>query len=179
MRRSLFAALALALAALLLLAACDGDDDDGATPTTTATSTATPTATETPTPTEQPAVSDCEARGFGNLSVGDVVAEPFVCLRNPLPGQSVMGAIVVSGWSAGAFEANLVVDVLDGDGSILSRLPTTVAQPDIGLFAGEFAITMPMEDAPSAPRGTIHVWAEDARDGSIAFDTTVEVVFGP
>ena len=80
---------------------------------------------------------------------------------------------------AGAFEASLVVDILDGDGSILSRLPTTVAQPEIGLFAGEFAITMPTEDAPRFDAGSIHVWAESPRDGSIAFETTVEVAFGP
>ena len=158
--------------ALALLAAC-GDDD--ATPTTTPTPTAT--ATPTPTATTTPAVSDCDARGFGGLSVGDVVEDPFVCIEAPLPGESLAGAIVVSGWSAGAFEASLVVEVLDGDGSILSRLPTTVAQPDIGLFAGEFAITMPMEDAPRFDTGAVHVWAESPRDGSIAFDTTVEVAF--
>ncbi len=165
----------------LILAACNGGEDDDATPTATTTPTATesPTSTATPTAPATPVVSDCDARGFGGLSVGDVVGEPFVCIDHPLPGQMVEGAIVVSGWSAGAFEANLVVDVLDGDGSILSRLPTTVAQPDIGLFAGEYAITMPMEDAPRFRTGTVHVWAESPRDGSIAFDARVEVDFGP
>jgi len=168
-----------AVVVLLLLVACSGDDDMTSIATATPTATAFPTPTSTAMPTSMPVASDCDASGLGGLSVGDVVPEAFVCIELPLPGDSMTGPIVVSGWSAGAFEASLIVELLDGDGSILSRLPTMVAQPEIGLFAGEFAITLAMEDAPRFEGGSIHVWAQSPRDGSIAFETTIELAFRP
>jgi hypothetical protein len=159
---------------VVLIAACGGEDNGAP-----ASATSAPTPTVSPTASPVAVASDCTARGFSRLAVGDVVEAPFACIGAPLPGARVMGAIEVSGWSAGAFEASLVVDVLDGDGAMLSRVPVTVAQPEIGLFVGRYRITVPIADTPRFDRGRIHVWAQSPRDGGIMFDTAVEVVFSP
>jgi hypothetical protein len=112
---------------------------------------------------------------------GVQVSEPFVCIDLPPAGSLVHGSIAVAGHSAGAFEQSIVIELLDSDGAVLAAQPTTVAAPDLGMV-GPWAETLVLLDLDALPRsgaGTVHVYAEDARDGSIAFEDAVEVQFGP
>jgi hypothetical protein len=150
----LISVLALALAAALLLAACT--DDDGST------ATAPP-----------PASTSC-----ADEVPRDVQVSPFVCLDWPHAGATIEGdAIAVAGYSAGAFEGGLVIEVLDGGGDELALVPIIVSAPDVG-FVGPFAVTLRFDDVPAAGEGRVHVYAESPVDGSNEFEETVAVRFG-
>ncbi|MDA1061438.1 MAG: hypothetical protein O2895_00750 [Chloroflexi bacterium] len=191
--------LALAIAAIvLLIAACDDDDEDptlAATSTGTATATAaarTPTATAIGTPAatgtgipvpppddfsrgvplgRQTGGATCDFL-FPDIErpvVGDGVADVFVCIDEPKPGASVADSVEVRGLSAGSFEQNVVIELRDAGGNVVARAAATANAPDLGLFVGEWATTLAVPANADLAGSTLSAYAEDARDGSVAF----------
>jgi len=196
MRHRWWWGLGLVLAASMILAACGGDDDETATPTETATATATASETSTPTetatttetatstgsPTEAPSTGEalgrqtggatCDALFPDGLEVGQTVEDVFVCIDSPAPGAGVGTSVTVSGYQAGSFEQNVVVEVRDASGDALARGATTANAPDIGLIVG--AWTIDLEVSGGEPT-SIAAFSESARDGSIDFGGEIEV----
>jgi hypothetical protein len=156
------------IALLLLMVGCDGDDSDQ-TPTPTPTLTATSTATSTP----PSAVESCAA----HVPRGVQVSEPFVCIDYPPSGSTILDAVAVAGYAAGAFENNIAIDVLDASGTVIASSHATSVAPDLGMV-GPWSAVLPLPAQVDGSTGTIHAYAESPRDGSIAFEDTVEIRFG-
>ncbi len=56
--------------------------------------------------------------------------------------------------------------------------PTTVRQPDIGLFVGDWDVTLRLEPPlREGSMGTIRAYATSPRDGSVDFETSIRVAF--
>lgn len=172
-------ALAALVSAVAFAAACRGGADNTVTPSTTATATATATEVGTEAPSvgtalgRQAGGGTCDALFPGGLEVGQVVEDVFVCIGSPAgPGASVGGAVTVSGYQAGAFEQNVVVEVRDASGAALARAATTANAPDIGLVVGAWTVELEVSGGEPA---SIAAFAESARDGSIDFGGAIEV----
>lgn len=184
------------VAALTLLtgAACEGEEEVTPTATTVVTSTATSTpddtATATVEPTETADPSDagtalgrqaggatCDALFPDGLEVGDDTEDVFVCLNAPYPGDTVGSTIEVSGFQAGAFEQNVVIEVWDADGDVLARTSATANAPSMGLFAGEWFATVELDAAPPSEDISVVAYNASARDGSLDFGGQVNVTF--
>lgn len=155
--RLLFAALC----AMTLLAGCDGDDAD-ATPTSEATATATATP-----------LASCAA----DVPRDTQVSERFVCIDWPVEGGTVQQAVAVAGYSAGAFENTIVVQVLDSGGAILATGPAITVAPDLGMV-GPWSIVLIVPPQPAGSTGTIHAFADSPRDGAVEFEDAIAITFG-
>jgi hypothetical protein len=158
----------IGLTLLLLVVGCD-DDGAEATPT----GTPTPTATSTAVPTPTPVVESCAV----DMPRGVQVSEPFVCIDYPTPTATILEAVAVAGYAAGAFENNIAIDVLESSGSVIASSHATSVAPDLGMV-GPWSVVLPLPAQPMGSTGTIHAYAESPRDGSIAFEDTVEIRFG-
>jgi hypothetical protein len=150
----------LGLGMLVLLGACDGDDGDEGT--------STPTVTATPV-----LLASCAA----DEPRGVQVSQPFVCIDYPFEGSTILEAVAVAGYSAGAFENNIAIDVLDSSGAVIASSHATAVAPDLGMV-GPWSAVILLPQQPSGSTGTIHAYAESPRDGSIAFEDSIEVKFG-
>ena len=105
------------------------------------------------TATAAPAPAVCAARFPGGLAVGDLAAEPFICIERPEPNATLTGAVEIVGYAAGAFENAIVVELHDAGGALLDGRPVQVAAPDVGLVVGRWAVTLtPLAVASDAPR---------------------------
>ncbi|MEZ4503732.1 MAG: Gmad2 immunoglobulin-like domain-containing protein [Dehalococcoidia bacterium] len=189
-------------ASMMLVACGGEGDDDTSTPTESATATATAsetstatgtatatetatesaTSTETATATEAPPTGEalgrqnggatCDALFPDGLEVGQDVEDVFVCIDSPAPGASVGTSVTVSGYQAGSFEQNVVVEVRDASGDAIVRDATTANAPDIGLIVGAWTIDL---DVSGGEPASIAAFSESARDGSIDFGGEIEV----
>jgi len=182
--------LAVVVIALVGVAGCFGGDDETLTPTPTTvasvTATVAATGTVTPTPTgtatEAPSMGtalgrqtgggSCDALFPSGLEVGQAAEDVFVCIDGPAPGASIGTSVTVSGYQAGAFEQNVVVEVRDASGAALARQATTANAPDIGLVVGAWTVDL---DVSGGVAASIAAFAESARDGSIDFGGEIEV----
>jgi len=191
--------MAAAALALLVGVACDDGDEPTPTATATATITVTSTATVAPTntataepdetaePGEVPAAgmalgrqtggATCDALFPDGLENGQEVDDVFVCLDAPVPGDAVGASIEVSGFQAGAFEQNVVIEVWDAAGNMLARTATTATAPNMGLIAGQWSATIALEGAPPSETISVVAYNASARDGSIDFGGQVDVTF--
>lgn len=156
------ALLLSALLSVLLLAACS--DDEAATPNDGGS-----TAGEAATGGDR-----CDALDPAFSVPGSDVGERYACISLPEPDALVSGTIEVGGYSAGAFEQALVVELRDASGSVLVTTPVTARAPDLGLV-GPWTATLALPpDTPSGV-GTIVAYATSARDGSVDFEATITV----
>jgi len=131
---------------LICLAACSpsGEQTPDALPLP-----ATPGAVMTATPAQSPA-SNAPAEAIQILEPG--------------PGSQVSAPLHVAGIADPTFEQNLVVRVLDENGTQLALAPTTI-QAEAGQ-RGPFAIDMPLPDDAAGPL-FLQVYATSPRDGGI------------
>ena len=180
---------------LLIGAACEDEEEVTPTATSAVTSTVTntpddTTATATAEPTETAEPSDagtplgrqtggatCDALFPDGLEVGDETEGVFVCLNAPDPGDTVGSIIEVSGFQAGAFEQNVVIEVWDADGNVLAQTSATANAPSMGLFAGEWSATVELEAAPPSEDISVVAYNASARDGSLDCGGQVHVTF--
>ena len=174
------ATVTIAAAAALAAACSGGDAPDQPTeqPRTAATPAATATVRPSPTPALTPLGDTCDSLFPEGLEVGQVVDDKFVCFTSPLAGEPVGGLVSVAGFSAGAFEASIVVELRDAVGNVLAMQPVQVAQPEIGLYAGDWSVTIEVPP-PGTAGGAIVAYATSPRDGSIDFEASMAVRFGP
>lgn len=145
---------ALLGALLLALFACQ---PPVTAPTATAESTAAPeaTASSTPPPTTAAPAPTATAR---------TEPQEAIFLRVPGPGSRVVSPFPVEGSADPTFEQNLIVRLIDFDGTILAQEPLTIEAPlgERGPFAGELAFEV-SERQPAA----LQVFSTSARDGGI------------
>jgi hypothetical protein len=124
------------------------------------------------------AVGSCAERFPGGLSPGEAVAESFVCIDVPASGAALSpGLVAIAGYSAGAFEASIIVELRGSDGAILDAQPVQVDQREIGLFAGTWTVQLRVPADIDAESGTVAAFAISARDGSVDFGAQAPVRF--
>lgn len=125
--------------------------------------------------TQFPAVQAVEIDGqrLTRLDIEDVT--PQILLESPLPGAHVTSPVQLTG-TANTFEATFMVEVLDRDGTSLSRKFVT-ATSGTGT-RGTFATEIGYETADAQP-GTIYVYESSAEDGRPLHEARVPVTLGP
>ncbi len=120
----------------------------------------------------------CAERFPAGLETGQAVAEAFACIGNPPLGAPLAaGTIVVTGFSAGAFESSIVVQLTLSDGTVLDATPVQVLQPEIGLFVGPWTATLTVPAGLTGQTGAIEAFAISPRDGAIAFGGAILIRF--
>ncbi len=177
-RRSRLAWVLPALASAAL--ACSVFGGSPATPTPTAfvppTVGATDTAVSGPTPTiavttAPPASDTPPPAGPSATPLPPDIPEAILILE---PGQpsSVTSPVHVSGEADPTFEQNLVVQITDEFGAVLTTVPTTIqaGAPD----RGPFAVDVDFSVGTDQP-GRISVFSTSARDGGLIHLASVEV----
>jgi len=153
--------------------------------TETAEATGTAEATSTPggegdvgTPLgRQIGGATCDALYPDGIEVGDEVDGVFICINDPAPGASVGDSIDVTGFQAGSFEQNVIVEVRDADGTVLAKTPTTANAPDVGLIAGAWSVTLQLSETPATETGVLAAYTDSPRDGSLDFGGEFAIIF--
>jgi hypothetical protein len=107
---------------------------------------------------------------------GAIRPEESIMILAPGSGSRVTSPIHVSGVSDPTFEQNLVVRVLQADGTLVAEAPTTI-QADAGQ-RGQFALDLPVS-LVSEQNIFIQVFATSARDGGVTHLSSVGVTFTP
>ncbi|MBZ0286250.1 MAG: Gmad2 immunoglobulin-like domain-containing protein [Anaerolineae bacterium] len=107
-----------------------------------------------------------------------------VNITSPEPNASVaVSTFTVSGTGKGLFENNVVVEVLDAEGTQVFMQPTTMVSEEVG-GAGEWSLDVTIEGGKSefiyaGQPLTIHAYSTSAQDGSIIAEDQVAVVMSP
>lgn len=114
-----------------------------------ATDTAAPPATPTPDPTRE-----------------------VILILEPGLTSAVASPVRVSGEADPTFEQNLVIQITDQDGAVLTTVPTTI-QAELG-SRGPFSADVTFS-VPSDQPGRISVYSASARDGGLVHLASVEV----
>jgi hypothetical protein len=119
-----------------------------------------------------------ETRVFFPLIFQDASVLPpeAIMILSPASGSHLTSPLQVSGEADPTFEQNLVVRVLQADGTQVALAPTTI-QADIGQ-RGPFELELPVS-LTSEQNIFIQVYAESARDGKITHLSSVGVTFTP
>ncbi len=99
-----------------------------------------------------------------------------IMILSPASGSRVTSPLQVSGVADPTFEQNLVVRVLQADGTQVTQAPTTI-QTDIGQ-RGPFELELPVS-LPSEQNIFIQVFSDSPRDGNITHLSSVGVIFTP
>ena len=119
-----------------------------------------------------------ESRIFFPLVVKAPPGRPpeAIMILSPASGSRITSPLRVSGEADPTFEQNLVVRVLQADGTLVTQAPTTI-QADVGQ-RGPFEIELPIS-LPSEQNIFIQVFSDSARDGGITHLSSVGVMFTP
>jgi hypothetical protein len=107
---------------------------------------------------------------------GAVRPAEAIMILSPASGSRVTSPVRVTGEADPTFEQNLVVRVLQADGTPIAQEPTTI-QAELGQ-RGPFEIEIPV-DLDDEENIFIQVFAESARDGKITHLSSVGVMFTP
>lgn len=102
--------------------------------------------------------------------------EEALMILTPGPGSRVTSPLHVAGMADPTFEQNLVVRVIQADGSLVAEAPTTI-MADIGR-RGPFDIQLPV-DLNAEQNIFIQIYTTSARDGGITHLSSVGVTFTP
>lgn len=143
----------------------------------TATTAATSPATAAPGETATSPAPDATAT-MAATATTSAPAHPAesIAITEPASGSVVMNPVVVRGEADPTFEQNLVVRVLEADGTVISTTATTI-QADVGQ-RGPFNLELPL--IAGAERSLfIQVFATSARDGGVTHLSSVGVSFSP
>jgi hypothetical protein len=119
-----------------------------------------------------------ETRVFLPLMPKDTVIPPpeAIMILSPAPGSRLSSPLRISGEADPTFEQNLVVRVLQADGTQVALAPTTI-QADIGQ-RGPFELELPVS-LPVEQNIFIQVYSDSPRDGGITHLSSVGVTFTP
>jgi len=176
-RRAAWVLPALASAAL----ACSVFGGSPVTPTPTAfvpptvpvTDTVVPGPTPTPEVTTAPVASDTPLPAGPSATPLPADIPEAILILQPGTSASVTSPVHVNGEADPTFEQNLVVQITDENGGVLTTVPTTIqaAAPDRGPFAIDVDFTV-AADQP----GRISVFSTSARDGGLIHLASVEVI---
>ena len=98
--------------------------------------------------------------------------EEAVLILEPGPGSRVASPIHIEGMADSTFEQNLVVEILNADGTQLAVSPVTI-QAELGQ-RGPFAIDIPVQASSEQPL-FVQVSASSPRDGGITHLASVVV----
>ncbi len=143
-----------------------------ATATTAPTDTAVPAPTDTavpaPTDTAVPAPTDASATATATTAP----AQEAILILAPGLSSAVTSPVSVSGEADPTFEQNLVIQVSDENGAVLSTTPTTI-QTEAGT-RGPYSVDVAFSVAADQP-GRISVFSASARDGGLVHLASVEV----
>ncbi len=109
-----------------------------------------------------------------NVFFGDAVPDVYVTITEPLPFAITPDSqtLTVSGQGNGLFEANVVVEVRDGNGILLVQQPTIV-----DFTTGVWTIDLPINAAPGT-RATVRAYSISPEDGSALGVMTRYVTLG-
>lgn len=143
-----------------------------ATPTVSPTDTAVPPATDTVAP---PPATDTAAPATATLPAATPTADPAleaILILAPGLSSSVTSPVTVSGEADPTFEQNLVIQVSDENGAVLSTTPTTI-QTEAGT-RGPYSVDVTFSVAADQP-GRLSVYSASARDGGLVHLVSVEV----
>jgi hypothetical protein len=112
------------------------------------------------------------------LVLKDAGARPqeAIMILSPAAGSRVTSPLQISGVADPTFEQNLVVRVLQADGTQVAQAPTTI-QAEIGQ-RGPFELELPI-NLTSEQNIFIQVFSDSARDGGITHLSSVGVTFTP
>lgn len=163
MRR--IASIAIVLVLTVVAGACADDDDDGGLAGPEPQPTVTVTVTASPDP-GGPDDGDTDDGETGDVDAQDPCADPpsgtdLIFVTEPQPGQSVSSPFTVEGCSS-TFEANVVWELVDRDGSTLAEGFT------MGGTMGEadgFSVEVEYEVSEETIV-TLRVYESSAEDGS-------------
>ena len=97
-----------------------------------------------------------------------------IIIRSPVANDIVDDPIQISGLAI-AFEGTFQTRVRDRDGNILKEQFFTAAG---GTAWRNFQITLPLDNVPPTPAGTLEVFEFSAQDGSEITKVVIPVVFG-
>ncbi|UCZ55152.1 LysM peptidoglycan-binding domain-containing protein [Bacillus shivajii] len=93
----------------------------------------------------------------------------------PSPGDIIESDVFISGY-ARAFEANVLMQVIDAQGNSLTGEQFTTAQYAAPVYA-PFETTLTLEEQPATDEGYLQVYTRSAKDGSIQDLTQIKVYF--
>jgi hypothetical protein len=115
------------------------------------------------------------------VSLGRTAAlESYIRIDEPVQGAllDITGPIGIGGRGAALPEGNLVVEVLDPQGNVLARVPTTLQGPDVGTGGeGTWSTELSINVEPGTA-GRIWAYHPSSLDGSIVAEDSVEVSLG-
>lgn len=98
-----------------------------------------------------------------------------IVVIRPLPGDRIQSGVRVEGF-ARVFEANVLMQIQDDNGVVVSNEQFTTAQEGAPAYA-YFAKTILFDRTPTSPGGEIWVYARSAADGSIIQLVQVRIYF--
>jgi hypothetical protein len=103
----------------------------------------------------------------------------FVEITRPFDGMGThTQMLLVEGMAGGAFENNIVVQVMDSEGTVLAEAPATVDTPEVG-GSGPFSVEMALDAEPGTTL-TITAFQPAVADGEqVTISDTVNMVVSP
>jgi len=107
-------------------------------------------------------------------------AEPFIEIHEPVQGAvvDIANPVTVSGFGGSLPEGNVVVQVIDRDGNILTQQPTTIDAPDAGTGGqGPWSVQLDIDTEPGMA-GRIRAFSSSPADNSVLAEAVVEVSLG-
>jgi len=136
----------------------------------------TPDISATPPPTSPPAASDTPAPTESPIPTVDPASAEAIQILEPGLSSRITSPVRVAGFSEPTFEQNLVIQVTDENGDILSTTPTTILSGAglAGPFVQEVTFSVAAEQA-----GRISVYHASARDGGLVHLSSVELTLLP
>jgi heat shock protein HslJ len=115
------------------------------------------------------------------VSLGRTAAvESYIRIDEPVQGALLDATRPIGAGGSGAAlpEGNVVVEVLDREGNVLARVPTTLQGPDVGTGGeGTWSTELVVEVEPGTA-GRIWAYSPSPLDGSIIAEDSVEVSLG-
>jgi hypothetical protein len=144
-------------------------------PTVPAVPTGLPTVSAVPSPSHVVPTASITPTPAATLPA-DLTPEAIL-ITSPGQGSRLAGSVLVAGTADSTFENNLVVEVRDVEGTVLSVTPITIAAElgGRGPFAGEITFPAPAVEGP----GRVVVYHASARDGHLIHLASVVVTLVP
>jgi heat shock protein HslJ len=128
-----------------------------------------------------PADGSIVAEAVVDVSLGRTVqAQAFITIDEPVQGAllDIAKPVLVRGSGAALPEANVVVEALDWQGSVLAQVPATLQGPDVGTGGqGTWSVELSIDVEPGTA-GKIRAYSSSPADGSIVAEDSVEVSLG-
>ena len=106
--------------------------------------------------------------------------QPFITITQPTSSTvlDIANPFTVSGMAGGLFEGNVVVQALDGNGSVLDEQATIIQSPDAGIGGqGPWETQLSVSVEPGT-NGRIYAFSTSPQDGSTVASASVDTIYG-